>query len=744
LDRTFARKGDPTAKPEAESDSDDAPAVKPADAEEDVRLAEGSTAASKAAADSDSKAVVQEKMRAIEDSRREARAAEAAEGASQSAEVSTAGVLRYVPKTWDARDWTAMQIAVVVGGVGALCLAAAVSWYYCARKQSSSQSLADLESDEADLERRLAALRAEKEAREEEEYFKEHPDEKEIAGLNSAIDRFVTERTGEHLSKVRKALQKKERLQNVLQDRYEAETKRTLDSLFTSATAFMSDAKTLIEFEATEEEELAPLALLLAGVFAPTQLFILQVVCIFFLVYHGVIATFDIVVVTYDWGDMSCRGPHGQVALFREWLWIVVHCSVHLTAFALRGYIAYTLNAVFSRIANRKNKKPAGRSVANLWGWAFLFETNLDNARAQYLYDSTVNSWKLKAASSLLILDFFVCVVGAMAFFVPKARCVRMDMIDVAMKFYGTVFLVCFLINLSFVVLWLANRFLLNDAQAASLMRKARSFDAVWSPPGVPVMTLFLRTFVFRNVSDVRYAHHQCIVEETRAVNAEREALASQLRKLDEEKKALEKEDAEIAKKTKTEAETEEEFTKRWLEGLNKSLGEPGPESQNLSAMWAQAQQAVSQTLNSEELKQAQERLQETARRGLSQAEQGLEQLKEGELGKEYVERAKAAAAAALESETAKRLKEGVSLDSARAAAKQALESEAVQQLAQQAREGAERATTLTREVSQQVAGQAAEAAQQAQEAVAGLTPRDDPEAPPGPSSGPKKKKPPR
>ena len=45
---------------------------------------------------------------------------------------------------------------------------------------------------------------------------------------------------------------------------------------------------------------------------------------------------------------------------------------------------------------------------------------------------------------------------------------------------------VCFLINLSFVVLWLANRFLLNDAQAASLMRKARSFDAVWSPPGVP------------------------------------------------------------------------------------------------------------------------------------------------------------------------------------------------------------------------------------------------------------------
>ena len=42
------------------------------------------------------------------------------------------------------------------------------------------------------MERRLAALRAEKEAREEEEYFKEHPDEKEIAGLNSAIDRFVT------------------------------------------------------------------------------------------------------------------------------------------------------------------------------------------------------------------------------------------------------------------------------------------------------------------------------------------------------------------------------------------------------------------------------------------------------------------------------------------------------------------------------------------------------------------------
>merc|ERR1719353_544879 len=116
------------------------------------------------------------------------------------------------------------------------------------------------------------------------------------------------------------------------------------------------------------------------------------------------------------------------------------------------------------------------------------------------------------------------------------------------MKFYGTVFLVCFLINVCFVLVWVAQRFLFSQAQAASLMRKARAFDAVWSPPGVPMMTLFLRTFVFRNVSDMNYAQRQCIGEETRAVEAERAALASQLAKLDAEKDMLAREDAELRK----------------------------------------------------------------------------------------------------------------------------------------------------------------------------------------------------
>ena len=72
-----------------------------------------------------------------------------------------------------------------------------------------------------------------------------------------------------------------------------------------------------------------------------------------------------------------------------------------------------------------------------------------------------------------------ICMVGAAAFFVSKARCVHVDMVDVAMKFYGSVFLVCFLLNLCFVLIWITQRVLLNDARAASLMRKARAFDAV-------------------------------------------------------------------------------------------------------------------------------------------------------------------------------------------------------------------------------------------------------------------------
>merc|ERR1719353_1910369 len=103
-----------------------------------------------------------------------------------------------------------------------------------------------------------------------------------------------------------------------------------------------------------------------------------------------------------------------------------------------------------------------------------------------------------------------------------------------------------------------------------------------------------------------------CIAEEKRAVEAERDAVASQLAKLEAEKEALEREANQLAKSQKAEAITEEEYTKRWLEGLNKSLGEPGPDSQNLAAVFSQAQQALQQAVNSDEFKQAQERMQET------------------------------------------------------------------------------------------------------------------------------------
>merc|ERR1719240_2001801 len=95
--------------------------------------------------------------------------------------------------------------------------------------------------------------------------------------MNKAIDTYIEARAATGLEKVRMIMDRKDALRAKLLERYETETKRTMDSLTSSATGLMDDIKSLADissmnFGAKESEDLPPFALTLAGLVAPLQL----------------------------------------------------------------------------------------------------------------------------------------------------------------------------------------------------------------------------------------------------------------------------------------------------------------------------------------------------------------------------------------------------------------------------------------------------------------------------------------
>merc|ERR1719482_1770574 len=73
----------------------------------------------------------------------------------------------------------------------------------------------------------------------------------------------------------------------------------------------------------------------------------------------------------------------------------------------------------------------------------------------------------------------------------------------------------------------------------ATLLRNARDFDATYMPTGLPLVTLFLRVFVFRNVSDRQHVEDQCLQHEAAAVDAEEAKLLAQVDTLRAEKESI-------------------------------------------------------------------------------------------------------------------------------------------------------------------------------------------------------------
>jgi len=500
---------------------------------------------------------------------------------------------------------------IVLGVLGVLVCAGCV--WRCWPRASSAAEVDDVEqlaAEERDLEEKLRALREQRSGLEAERYDQAHPLAAggDLRGLNEAIDRFVERRLTTALDKVRTALARKEEAQRVLVHRYEVETKRTMDSLKKSAEGFMDDVRGLADIqdhEVSKGHDIPPVAMIVAGLIAPAQLLSLVVVNRVLLFWHFCLVGFDAFVLIWSysaWADFDprCPGVVGAVITLRhQIIWVGIHCALHIVMLLIRVWVEWTVRRTFARIANRE------ASPHHWAGYLSVFlQSDIDNPRALYLYDYVSTSRVFQCASVLLVADFALNITGVATFVTDRARCPDGFAVRIAMQTYGTLFVLFFLINVIFVILLVAYKVAVRPKNIATLLRNARTFDAAYMPPGLPLVTLFFRVFVFRDVSDRQHVEDQCLQHEAAAVEAEEEKLLQQVETLRSEKESIARARQKLGKTERTTEASEEQFAQEWLHDLETTFEDDG-KGPKMAEMFASVRAGLEEVLHSDAAQKA-------------------------------------------------------------------------------------------------------------------------------------------
>jgi hypothetical protein len=336
-----------------------------------------------------------------------------------------------------------------------------------------------------------------------------------------------------------------------------------------------------------------------AGLVAPAQLFALVALNRVLLFWHLALVLFDATVIVWSYHtwrsddsiaefDPRCPGVQGAVVTLKhQMLWVCIHCGLHWVMMLIRIKAEYTVRTTYVRIKNRK--------VAHQHAWAgslgVLLQSDIDNPRALYLFDTLTNSGLFQFASVLLIADFIWNIIGVGTFFTDRAKCSEGAAIQVSMQMYGMLFALFFLANVIFMIVFIAYKMAMRPGRVATVLRNARNFDSTVML-GMPALSLFLRVFFFRDVSDRQQVEEQCLLHEAKAVEDEEAKLLAQVEALRKEKEHLQAARMKLGKAGKASTDAEEKFAEEWLKNLEQTFQADGKDH-SLSAIFQHVREDV-------------------------------------------------------------------------------------------------------------------------------------------------------
>lgn len=455
------------------------------------------------------------------------------------------------------------------------------------RHRSGTKALQELLDEEERLQVQLESLRASRQALEDEalEGEKESQDLLDRRGLNAAVDKLMARRLGGAVASVKDVMQRKAKLQELLTARYETERQRVTTAIEQSAAGLLDDVKKLGEGTdlstlSVSEDDTAPVALVLAGLVAPAQLWGLVVLNRMVLCWHLLLVGFDaaILAMSHDaWSDFrrACAdAPGSESVVTRQIVWVGSHAGLHAIMLLLRLWVEGSIRGTYARIANRAAKP----SMEWVGPFGLLLQADIDNPRALFLVDTIHGSAWYNLAHLLLVVDFLWNMVGVAELFeeaeYAEIQCSANYPMHVAIAVYSIGFVLFFFMNVTLVVLFVIFKVLLRPAKIAKTMRSARRFDTEYMPDGFPLCSLLLRIFVFRDVRDLQRFEEQCLALEEETLAAEMESVAKEAERIRAEREQLNVRRQNLRNTGQEVMASEEQFTKKWLGNLKELEGD--------------------------------------------------------------------------------------------------------------------------------------------------------------------------
>lgn len=312
-------------------------------------------------------------------------------------------------------------------------------------------------------------------------------------------------------------------------------------------------------------DDLPALSLMVAGLFAPTQLSMLQGENVARLGFSTLILVLDAIAIAAGY-NMRCVtfifDLHGS--FLRPWM------AVDLVSVAVTCLIRILAkSSVDKTVADMKRFQEEPIDIPSEPTAAFRVQLErqlLVGAQAMLQYDRLTNSWSFKMLDVLPAFDFVWQIAGIMLLFDTPSQFCKAATLMYWSRARGIIFLIGMIPTIIALVLVILKSS--SHSTGMAVLKGAREADKKMFPNGPPVITLLVRAFLVRDATDMANMELQILEFEKRIAQSARDKLKRELEAADAEVKKHEKMYDEQAKLVKV-VSKEEEFMQQYRQNVS-------------------------------------------------------------------------------------------------------------------------------------------------------------------------------
>lgn len=314
-----------------------------------------------------------------------------------------------------------------------------------------------------------------------------------------------------------------------------------------------------------------PVALLIAGVFAPMQIHALAAAARMDMYWAAVLLAMGALVVILDL-EKPCK----------DW-----HVQVWMRSFVGLQFFAYISSAIIVAKAGRataelqEDKEMRQRAAENdsgittgnaVWDNFFKVQSNASfYFKALFRYDGIIASWPYSFCKSITGIKFIMGIYAWVATYIDlysdaETHCDKENVVWF-LHTYSLIFTLAFLWTVADLVLWIVSLVISSNAMNVKVIEIAKQLDDDMALK-MPVFMTLAKAYVFRNSAALCKVKAKVIREDIRKLEAESTNIAKKAKEVEAKLTAIKQEEERVATMQHAREQEEGELIKKYEERL--------------------------------------------------------------------------------------------------------------------------------------------------------------------------------